>query len=52
MWLTDQAAVEGRAGWHVFDDGKHVEAGRLNGTHGTHVYDLPTDLDGFPAPHR
>src|SRR5215218_3890890 len=33
IWLTDQAVVDGRAGWHVFDDGKYVELGRLKGTH-------------------
>jgi Electron transfer DM13 len=44
VWLTDQPVVEGRAGWHVFDDGKYVEVGRLKGTRGTLVYDLPPDL--------
>src|SRR5215207_963115 len=23
IWLTDQPVLEGRAGWHVFDDGKY-----------------------------
>jgi hypothetical protein len=45
VWLTDQPVVEGRAGWHVFDDGKYVEVGRLKGTRGTLVYELPGDLD-------
>lgn len=45
VWLTDQPVVEGRAGWHVFDDGRYVEVGRLKGTRGTLVYDLPADLD-------
>lgn len=37
--------VQGKAGWHVFDDGNYVEVGRLKGTHGTLVYDLPAELD-------
>lgn len=45
VWLTDQPVIAGRAGWHVFDDGKYVEVGRLKGTHGTLVYDLPADLN-------
>jgi hypothetical protein len=45
VWLTDQPVVAGRAGWHVFDDGEHVEVGRLKGTHGTLVYDLPPGVD-------
>jgi Electron transfer DM13 len=51
VWLTDQPVVEGRAGWHVFDDGRYVEVGRLKGTHGTLVYDLAPDLDpsGFTS---
>ena len=50
VWLTDQPVVAGRAGWHVFDDGKYVEVGRLKGTHGTLVYDLPAEVD--PAAFR
>jgi electron transfer DM13 len=51
VWLTDQPVVEGRAGWHVFDDGRYVEVGRLKGTHGTLVYDLAPDFDpsGFTS---
>ncbi|HCT78612.1 MAG TPA: hypothetical protein DGT23_18930 [Micromonosporaceae bacterium] len=44
VWLTDQPVLEGKAGWHVFDDGKYVELGRLKGTHGTQVYDVPADV--------
>jgi hypothetical protein len=43
VWLTDQPVVDGRAGWHLFDDGKHLELGPLKGTHGTLVYDVPAD---------
>src|SRR5688572_26701977 len=45
VWLTDQPVVAGRAGWHLFDDGRYVELGRLKGTHGTLVYDLPAGVD-------
>ncbi len=44
VWLTDQPVVEGRPGWHLFDDGRYVEIGRLKGTHGTLVYDLPANV--------
>jgi hypothetical protein len=44
IWLTDQPVLEGRAGWHVFDDGKYVELGRLKGTHGTQVYEVPAEV--------
>ncbi|BCJ70653.1 hypothetical protein CS0771_01970 [Catellatospora sp. IY07-71] len=50
IWLTDQPVLPGREGWHVFDDGKHVELGRLKGTHGTQVYDVPANTD--PAQFR
>ncbi|MBV1854308.1 DM13 domain-containing protein [Catellatospora tritici] len=45
VWLTDQPVLPGRDGWHVFDDGKYVELGRLKGTHGTQVYDVPGSVD-------
>ena len=45
VWLTDQPVVEGQAGWRLFDDGKHLEVGRLKGTHGTLVYDLPAEVN-------
>jgi hypothetical protein len=44
VWLTDQAVIDGSAGWHVFDDGMYYELGRLKGTHGTQVYDVPADV--------
>jgi hypothetical protein len=50
IWLTDQRVLPGRDGWHVFDDGRHVELGRLKGTHGTQVYDVPANVD--PAQFR
>jgi hypothetical protein len=45
VWLTDQPVIPGGAGWHVFDDGRHAELGRLKGNQGTQVYDLPPGLD-------
>jgi hypothetical protein len=49
VWLTDQPVLEGRAGWHVFDDGRYVELGRLKGNRGNQVYEVPagTDLTGL-----
>jgi hypothetical protein len=49
VWLTDRPVIEGRAGWHVFDDGRYVELGRLKGNRGNQVYDVPagTDLTGL-----
>ncbi len=48
VWLTDQPVIEGRAGWHVFDDGRYVELGPLKANNGNQVYDVPAgpDLDG------
>src|SRR5512139_1515403 len=44
VWLTDQAVLETSAGWRVFDDGAHVELGKLKGTKGTQVYDVPAGV--------
>lgn len=51
VWLTDAPVIEGRAGWHVFDDGRYVELGPLKGNRGNQVYDVPagTDLDGLTS---
>lgn len=43
--LTDAPVEEGRAGWHVFDDGKHVGLGKLKGNKGSQNYTVPTDID-------
>jgi hypothetical protein len=45
VWLTDQPVIEGRDGWHVFDDGEWVELDRLKGNLGNQVYDIPDDVD-------
>lgn len=45
VWLTDAPVKEGRAGWHVFDDGRHVDLGALKGNKGDQNYTLPEDVD-------
>jgi len=45
VWMTDQEVVPGKEGWEVFDDGKWVELGKLKGTHGLQVYDVPPGTD-------
>lgn len=45
VWLTDQPVIEGREGWHVFDDGEWVELGQLKGNQGNQAYDLPAEVD-------
>jgi electron transfer DM13 len=43
VWLTDRNVTKG--GWHVFDDGQHVDLGSLKGNHGTLLYKIPDSLD-------
>lgn len=43
--LTDAPVKEGRAGWHVFDDGEHVSLGGLKGNKGSQNYRLPDGID-------
>ncbi|AZM61117.1 MULTISPECIES: DM13 domain-containing protein [unclassified Streptomyces] len=45
VWLTDAPVVEGRAGWHLFDDGEYVSLGRLKGNKGSQNYVLPAGVD-------
>ncbi|MER6623999.1 DM13 domain-containing protein [Streptomyces sp. NPDC000931] len=45
VWLTDAPVKEGKAGWHVFDDGQYVSLGRLKGNKGSQNYTLPEDVD-------
>lgn len=45
VWLTDAPVKEGRAGWHVFDDGQYVSLGRLKGNRGSQNYVVPGDVD-------
>ena len=44
VWLTDAKVVEGRAGWHVFDDGAYRNLGSLKGNHGNQNYSIPADV--------
>lgn len=45
VWLTDAPVKEGRAGWHVFDDGEYVSLGKLKGNKGSQNYPLPEGVD-------
>jgi Electron transfer DM13 len=45
VWLTDAPVLSGRRGWHVFDDGRYVNLGRLKGNKGSQNYPVPADLD-------
>ncbi|MFJ9657774.1 DM13 domain-containing protein [Streptomyces griseoflavus] len=45
VWLTDAPVKEGRAGWHVFDDGAYVSLGKLKGNKGSQNYAVPEDVD-------
>ena len=45
VWLSDQPVRPGRAGWHVFDDGRWVELGRLKGNRGDQAYAIPAGTD-------
>ncbi|MEU3933090.1 DM13 domain-containing protein [Streptomyces sp. NPDC029044] len=45
VWLTDAPVKEGKAGWHVFDDGKYVSLGKLKGNKGSQNYVVPEDVD-------
>ncbi|MFI9821133.1 DM13 domain-containing protein [Streptomyces sp. NPDC052013] len=45
VWLTDAPVKEGRAGWHVFDDGRYVSLGKLKGNKGSQNYAVPEDVD-------
>jgi len=49
VWLTDQKVVTNSSGWHVFDDGRYLQLGRLKGNRGNQVYDVPStaDLAGY-----
>ena len=45
VWLSDQSVRTGSAGWRVFDDGAHLELGRLKGNRGDQVYAIGRDVD-------
>lgn len=41
VWLSDAPVIEGAAGWHVFDDGAHLDLGALKANKGAHNYVIP-----------
>lgn len=45
VWLTDAPVIPGNAGWHVFDDGRHLDLGELKGNIGSSNYAIPADTD-------
>lgn len=45
VWITDAPVKEGKAGWHVFDDGAYESLGRLKGNKGDQNYALPESID-------
>ncbi|QNE22140.1 DM13 domain-containing protein [Kribbella qitaiheensis] len=45
VWLSDAEVVKGKAGWHVFDDGRYLSLGRLKGNQGNQNYPIPADVD-------
>jgi hypothetical protein len=45
VWITDAPVIAGRAGWHVFDDGRYVDLGELKGNVGSSNYVLPRSVD-------
>jgi len=51
VWLTDQPVIKGSRGWHVFDDGRYVEVGRLKANNGNQVYSVPagTEIEGMTS---
>jgi hypothetical protein len=44
VWLSDARVAPGRAGWHVFDDGRYRSLGSLKGNHGNQNYLIPQDV--------
>ena len=51
VWLSDQPVIEGRDGWFVFKDGKHVNLGDIKANQGNQNYRIPdsVNLDDYSA---
>ncbi len=45
VWLAEAPVLEGRSGWHVFDDAGYVDLGALKGNRGDQNYEIPLDVD-------
>jgi hypothetical protein len=45
VWLSDAEVIEGKAGWHVFDDGHYRSLGQLKGNKGNQNYAIPADAE-------
>ncbi len=43
--ISDAPVLPGRDGWHVFDDGRHVDLGALRGNQGNANYRVPAGVD-------
>jgi len=43
--LTDSPVIAGRDGWHVFEQGRHVDLGALKGNRGSANYRIPDGVD-------
>ena len=41
VWLSDAPVIEGPAGWHLFDDGAHLDLGALKANKGDQNYQIP-----------
>lgn len=45
VWLSDAPVLRGGKGWHVFDDGQHLNLGTLKGNLGNQLYRIPAGAD-------
>jgi hypothetical protein len=43
--LSDAPVIDGRDGWHVFEQGRHVDLGALKGNRGSANYPVPAGID-------
>ncbi|HJQ43774.1 MAG TPA: DM13 domain-containing protein [Jatrophihabitantaceae bacterium] len=43
VWLSDQKVT--KDGWHVFDDGRHIDLGGIKGNIGNALYKIPKSAD-------